>query len=140
MSRNEMIKLVLEDAQRKIRSVAGNEGYKVVAYDGKVDDKIPPQVLPLIAKSLNQSAYLYRVRSNEGEVVELKQIAAYILYKTYRNLSYNDIARLVGFADHTLIVHHFKKVRNYLHVKDEKFVPKYKKAFKAVRQWLEETS
>lgn len=133
----EQVRSIISDAISRIIVVTGNKDVKLALYSGNKVNKSPVDMLAVIAEALGMCYEDYAAVTREVEFVELRRIAVMCLWEYYKNLTYKQIATLVGGCEHTTIIHHIKKAQDMLQTKDIAFTTKYNKAIEAAALWLE---
>lgn len=85
-------------------------------------------------KNFYQNSYNFKpnVNSRRALDVEIRQFTAYILHKNIKNISMQEIAKIIGKKSHSTIIHSIKSVNNQLET-DKRYKEKYEEVLKHLR-------
>lgn len=97
----------------------------------------PYDLLSVVANSLGMLPTDYQYKSRQRQYVTLRMLGAYFLKVNRRDLSLQQIADLIGYKEHSMVMHCLETVQNYMDTQDKIFMYSYNKALNAVTQWLE---
>lgn len=122
---------ILEEAKKKIETLQGFEVELVVRQKMHLAGISYDHWSHTVCKELRVPKYQYLSKSRTPKVVLARQMCLYFLYH-YSPLSLNEISRLMGYGDHTSVMHHKDKVLELLQIGDELIVDAHYKCFKAM--------
>lgn len=65
----------------------------------------------------------FLIPSRKKEVVAVRNIIMYLMYKTFfKNLSFLDVAKMVGLSDHSTAIHGIDTVKDMIFIKDQMYL------------------
>lgn len=128
---SESIASILSEAEEKIKEHLGFDVELQVKPRSFVIDSSnlnPLQMVNYLCSKFNITTKELKQSGRKQPLPIMKQIICYILRNTYRDISYKNIASLVGFKDHTTALYHINESENMIRLKDKKFMKYYSMA------------
>src|SRR5690606_29747925 len=110
----------------------------IVVDSYEVEDDTLSQAMNVIAKSIGNSYSDYFNKSNKREIVELRQIATFLLINFFPNITITLLGNKMK-KHHTTIIHSRKVAQDRISSKDEIFMKKYYKARSELTNFITQT-
>lgn len=96
----------------------------------------PMEALTIIANSIGMVYSDYSKPTKENRYVMLRVLGAYFIRTYYPNISLANIGKLLGYKDHTTVIHSLNSATRWLNNMDKDFMPLYNISLNAITQWL----
>lgn len=122
-----LIQSILAGAESRIEQMTGQVG-RIAFFPeefGEVVSNVYGELFFKCCKTLKVTPDEVREKSRKKEVVATRQAIALVLKTKYPKMPLVMMARYLGFADHTSVLHNINTAKDFLNTRDEFFMMFY---------------
>lgn len=111
------IKRIIEGWQAKLRELTGNETVFILAYSPPTMKYNLKDLVPIVCEETGIPFEKLMKKNRQTEVVQARQLLSY--YGSMCGFSLTVVARELGLADHSSVIHGRDKIKDLIETGDE---------------------